>query len=290
MNKLIYMAIMICTLNTSLATAADLDKIIEKGFIEFAVYDNFPPFSYKGDDGRVKGIDIDIGKAIAKELGLQAGFRLFLADESVGDDLRNVVWKGHYLAGDPADVMLHAPYDSNFAIQNDKVSFLQPFYKELIAFAVNTYRIRGAKTLSVFTDELIGVETATLADTYLLSAFGGTLRKSVRHYKTITDAANAMVNKEISAIMANRSELEYSLNQYDHDFIIAKLPTPGLSIDGWELCAAVKRENGKLAQRLNKVIGDLKSNGKIEEILKAHGISHYPASSSKIISPIDEKD
>jgi len=287
LNKTKIIIALICVLNISFAGAADLDKIIEKGFIEFAVYENFPPFSFKGEDGRVKGIDIDIGKAIADKLGVQAGFRLFLADESVGDDLRNMVWKGHYLAGDPADVMLHVPYDPDFAKENDKVAFLQPYYKEMIAFAVNTYRVRSAMTLEVFTEEPIGVENASLADAYLLGAFSGKLRESVKHYKSVNDAAKAMVDKKISAIMANRGELEYSLGKYDHDFVIIKLPTPGLTIDGWELGAAVKADNVKLAQRLNDVIGELKENGKIEAIFKSHGISHKPASSSEIISTVD---
>ena len=283
MSKIKSIIALICFFTISIASAADLEKIIEKGFIEFAVYENFPPFSYKGDDGRVKGIDVDIGKAIAEKLGVQAGFRLFLADESVNDDLRNMVWKGHYLAGAPADVMLHVPYDPDFANENDKVAFLQPYYKELIAFAINTYRVRSAMTLEVFTKELIGVETASLADAYLLGAFSGRLRENVKHYLTVAEAAKAMVDKEISAIMASRGELEYSLGQYKHDFVITKLPTPGLTIDGWKLGPAVKADNVKLAERLNEIVGELKSNGDIEAIFGSHGISHKAADSSQMI-------
>lgn len=273
----------------SFVQAADLEKIIEKDFIEFAVYENFPPFSYKGEDGRIKGIDIEIGKAIANELGVQAGFRLFLADESVGDDLRNMVWKGHYLAGAPADVMLHVPYDENFAKENNKVAFIQPYYKELIAFAVNTYHVRSAKTLEVFTQEPIGVETASLADAYLLGAYSGRLRDKVKHYKTIAEATKAMVDQEISAIMANRSELEYNLNQYQHDFVITKLPTPGLSIDGWELGAAVKSDNVKLIQKLDKMIVKLKNSGKLKEIFQLYGVSYKSAESSKVLLNVDDE-
>lgn len=283
MKKIRIVIALICLFYISVGSAADLAKIIEKGFIEFAVYENFPPFSFKGDDGRVKGIDVEIGKAIADKLGVQAGFRLFLADESVGDDLRNMVWKGHYLAGAPADVLMHVPYEPGFANENEKVAFLQPYYKELIAFAVNTYRVRSAMTLEVFTKEHIGVETASLADAYLLGAYSGRLRENVKHYLTIAEAAQAMVNKEISAIMANRGELEYSLGQYEHDFVITKLATPGLSIEGWELGSAVDVSNVKLAERLNEIVGELKENGKIAAIFNSYGISHKAADSSKII-------
>jgi len=276
--------ILVCLLKTGQLSAANLDEIIENGYIEFAVYENFHPFSFKDENGQKKGIDIDIGKAIARELGVQAGFRMFLADESVDDDLRNMVWKGHYLAGNPVDVMLHVPYDPDFAKKNDQTAFLQPYYKELIAFAINTSRIRSAMTLEVFTKEFIGVETASLADAYLLGAFGGRLRENIKHYQSVIKAAKAMINKEISAVMASRSELEYGLGQYSHNFVFTKLPTPGLTIDSWELCAAVKADNVKLVQKLNDVIGELKRNGKIEEIFKSHGITYNPANFDEIIS------
>lgn len=280
--------VMTLVLFSSGVVAADLDKIIEKGFIEFAVYENFPPFSFKAESGRIEGIDVDIGKAIAKKLEVQAGFRLFLADESLEDDLRNMVWKGHYLAGDPADVMMHVPYDPNFANDNEKVAFLQPYYKELIAFAVNTSRVRSARNLEVFFKEPIGVEIATLADAYLLGAYNGRLRDSVKHYASINDAAKSMVDKEIAAIMANRSELEYSLGQYEHDFVITKLPTPGLNIEGWELSIAVKAESVSLAQRLNEVIGDLKSDGTIEAIFSSYGINFKAAEGSEMLITADQ--
>ena len=264
--------------------AVELDKVLEKDFIEFAVYEDFPPYSYKNDKGRVAGVDVDIARAIAKKLGVQVGFRLFLADESAEDDLRNVVWKGHYLAGGPADVMMHAPYDINFAKDNDKVIFTEPYYREVIAFALDTNRIRIGRDLDVFTRELIGVENASLSDAYLLESYGGELRENVRHYKTVHAAVEAMVNNEIPAIMANRGELEFSLSQFEHDFVVTKIPTPGLSVEGWELSAGVSADSPKLAYKINEIIKQLKASGEIEEIFASHGLSFHPGLSSKLLA------
>ena len=44
-------------------------------------------------------------------------------DENMNDDLRNMVWKGHYLGYGPADVMLHVPVDNRLMAENDKVQF-----------------------------------------------------------------------------------------------------------------------------------------------------------------------
>ncbi len=271
------------SLFASCVYAAGFEKIMEKGFIEFAVYENFPPYSYKDENGQVKGVDVDLGKLIAEKMGVKSGFRLFQADESVEDDLRNLVWKGHYLAGGAADVFLHAPYDVNFAKLNEKVIFTQPYFREVVAFAVNTERVRSARTLEVFATEPIGVETASLSDAYLLGAFSGKLRDSVRHYVTVTDAVYAMVDREVSAVMANRGELEHGLLQHEHDFLVTKLPTPGLSVEGWELCAAVSSENVNLANKLNEVIGELKQSGEIESIFKSHGLSYHPVIDDELL-------
>lgn len=264
--------------------AVELDKIKERDFIQFAVYDNFPPYSYKNEKGRIAGVDVDIARAIGKQLNVQVGFRLFTADESVEDDLRNVVWKGHYLAGDPADVMLHAPYDVNFAKSNDKVIFSGPYYREVVAFAIDTIRLAGVNDLKIFAREPIGVETATISDAYLLGAYGGQLRNNVRHYKTVSDAVAAMMIAEIPAVMANRGELEFNLARHQHDFVIAKIPTPGLNMEGWELSAAVSAEYPELAYQIDKIIKQLRASGEIEAIFKAHGLSYQKPFSSKLLA------
>jgi hypothetical protein len=43
----------------------------------------------------------------------------------MGDDLRNMVWRGHYLGYGPADVMLQVPVDK-FLAHNPQVMILRP--------------------------------------------------------------------------------------------------------------------------------------------------------------------
>jgi hypothetical protein len=78
----------------------------EAGILKVAVYNELAPFSDKG-----QGIDADLGAALAAKLGLKLGLLPFNAGDDVNDDLRNMVWKGHYLGYGPADVMLHVPVD-----------------------------------------------------------------------------------------------------------------------------------------------------------------------------------
>jgi polar amino acid transport system substrate-binding protein len=84
-------------IKTSPAFANSLQEIKAKGQIRAAMYKNVPPFSVN-----VEGIDVDIATALAEKLSVKLDLMWFEADENVDDDLRNVVWKGHYLGGGTA--------------------------------------------------------------------------------------------------------------------------------------------------------------------------------------------
>ena len=89
------------------ASADTLTSVRERGRLRVAVYNDFPPYAMAGG----KGIDADIARAIAAKLGVTAEVVGYNADEDMNDDLRNMVWKGHYLGTQPSDVMMHVPVD-----------------------------------------------------------------------------------------------------------------------------------------------------------------------------------
>ena len=83
------------------AQADGLAAVRERGRLRIAVYNDFPPYSMAGG----KGIDADLGRAIAARLGLAPEVVGYNADEDMNDDLRNMVWKGHYLGTDRKSVV-----------------------------------------------------------------------------------------------------------------------------------------------------------------------------------------
>ena len=123
----------------SFSAKADLAKVKDSGVLKVAVYHDFAPFS----EGRTKttGIDVDIAEALAKKLGVKLSLLPFDAGENVNDDLRNMVWKGHYLGYGPADVMLHVPVDPIVINTNRQVTIFAPYYRETVIMALNTKRI-----------------------------------------------------------------------------------------------------------------------------------------------------
>lgn len=259
------------------AVAGDgLAAIRQRGRLRVAVYNDFPPYAMAGG----KGIDADLARAIAGKLGLSAEVVGYNADEDMNDDLRNMVWKGHYLGTQPADVMMHVPVDEYLARANDKVRIFGAYHRESLALARNPQRVpalagSAAVALEIFTREKIAVETASLADSFLLSALNGRLRENVVHFRTVGEAAAALRSGQVSAVLATRAELEAALRPDDR--VAVDLPKfAELKVDGWPLGMAVKAEERELAEAIAQALGELKADGTVAAIFRRHGISYQP--------------
>lgn len=255
--------------------ADELVALRERGRLRVAVYNDFSPYSKAGG----KGIDADIGRALAARLGLAAEIVGYNADEDVNDDLRNMVWKGHYLGTSPADVMLHVPVDEHLARANDKVRIFGPYHREKLAMARDPARVTrppqgsAAVALDVFTREKIGVETATLPDAFLLGVLNGRLRENVVHFRSVKEAVDALRKGELAAVLAQRSELEDVLRDQSR-IAIDPVGMPELATDSWQIGMAVKAEALALAEALAAAMRDLLADGEIARIFAAHGVSH----------------
>ncbi|TVO65895.1 substrate-binding periplasmic protein [Denitromonas ohlonensis] len=255
------------------ATAADALEIQQPGRLRVAVYADFPPYSAKG-----KGVDIAIGRELAKRMGLTADVVEVTADEDMNDDLRNMVWKGHYLGTRPGDVMLHVPVDQRLAELNDKVRIFAPYHLESLAVARDPARVppvkgSAATALEVFTREKVGVETASLADDFLLGVLNGRLRDNVVHFKTVNDAVAALKAGSIAAVMASRAEIEGALGA-PGNIDVGPVSMPELRIKGWSLGMAVKADSTVLAEALSQAMIDIQRDGTLARIFKEHGITH----------------
>ena len=98
---------LICVALSSYANARSYEDIIESGQITIAVYNDYPPYSFL-QDGEPAGVDIEIGKHIAKGLGVSVEWLWINADENLEDDLRNAIWKGHIITRQKADDVARA--------------------------------------------------------------------------------------------------------------------------------------------------------------------------------------
>lgn len=263
------------SLGVSSLYAAGLDDIKSKGVLSVSLYKDFPPYSYVAD-GKQAGIDVEIANALAAKLGVNSQIRLVGADENVEDDLRNNVWKGHYLGGGVTDVMLHMPVDNAFSEKVDKVKFVAPYQLEQIAFAFDTNKVGKQPTLANFMSEPIGVEIDTLSDLYLLDALQGQISKNIHHYNSLTKATEALKSGEVAGVMGPRGELEGLLLSHPETIQIQSLITPGLARSNWAMGVAVKADNEALVKAINEGMAELVKDGTVKKIFEQYQVTYTP--------------
>jgi ABC-type amino acid transport substrate-binding protein len=250
--------------------SADMAKIRQSGSLKVAVYKDMAPFST--NDG---GIDVDIADALAKKLGLKLALLPFPAGEELGDDLRNMVWKGHYLGYGPADVMLHVPVDRHLIAQNDKVEIFAPYYREAVRLAYSKEAVPRYDGLDSLQGKEIGVEKVSISGVLLLGEGDGRFRDKVRIYPTAVEALQDLKAGKLAGVLAQRSEIE-SVVGADKRFGIDQVQFQRLPAQGWAVGMAVKKDQRELAQALQQAMAELTASGEMGRIFARHGVQ--PAS------------
>jgi ABC-type amino acid transport substrate-binding protein len=237
-----------------------LERIRKRGALVVGVYNDMPPFHAHG-----KGIDVELAGALAKALGLQLSLLPFNADENMNDDLRNMVWKGHYLGYGPADVLMHVPVDRPLMAENPRVSIFAPYYRERVLIARNLQLVPKMESLEAFAGQKIAVPGQTLAGWLLIGADSGKYREQLlTKWKDGVEAAQALQRGEVAAAAGQASELESVLGG-DPRYAIEPLPVPRMR-EGWVVGLAVKKEATDLAQALQGAINELASNGTLKTL------------------------
>ena len=269
--------VLILLLNIALASQAQesgaLARIQEVGVLRVALYKHNYPYSYL-QENQMRGIDVDLARALSERLGLGLStMNLTASDESMADDLRNAVWKGHYLGGGTADVMLHVPVDKAFAEENDQVIIFAPYYREEIVIAHDPTRLSDINSLLVFMQEPIGVELATFADTFLSMAERGRLVSKLRHYPTFRQACQALQQGDVSAVLAQRAQLEACLKDERGRFQLRTVPTP-VKLLSWPVGMAVKEDAMDLKNALSEALSALQDDGRLAAIFQNHGVTY----------------
>lgn len=242
----------------------DMDKIRKSGKLTFAVYDDYAPFS-----GKSGGIDHDLADALAKKLNLKLSLLPFPAGDDIGDDLRNMVWKGHFLGFGPADVMLHVPVDRSVMLKNDKVEIFAPYYRDTVKLVRNVKAIPDLNGIESLEGKKLGAEKVSISSMVLLGE--QSLRENVNIYLTPIEALQKLKDGELDAVVASRSEIE-SVIRGDQRFEVTDAPFSRLPRNGWVVGMAVKKENTELALLLQKAVNDMFDSGEMTALFAKHGV------------------
>jgi len=249
------------------ASATTLAKVRERGTLIVGIYEEMPPFHNAG-----KGIDVELAQALADALGVKMTLLPFHADDSMNDDLRNMVWRGHYLGYGPADVLMHVPVERPLMDANPQTTIFAPYYRERVVLARNLERVPTLDAMSKLAGQSVAVPGQTLAGWLLLGADGGAYTDQLStQWKDGTACARALRRGEVTVAAGLASELESELRG-DARFAIEQMPSPRAPRDGWANGLAVKSDASDLSRALQAAMNQLAQSGRLGAIFASHNV------------------
>lgn len=258
------------------AAARPLDKLGVDGSLSIAVYRDFAPWSWRDSAGTLKGIDVDLGTELARALGLKARFTDFLADESVEDDLRNMVWRGPLIGGSATDLMMHVPTDRRFALQVERCVIGAAYARESFGIACGP-GVDCDVAPPQWAGKRLAAELDSIPDFWLSGGFGGVLRSGVMHHLSGAAAMAALAAGEADVAMASRAQIDHALAGNAAPQLKRRTaPIPALPSPGWDVGLAVKDDSRDLADALDAAIERMSADGTLDRLFAAHGVTRVP--------------
>ncbi len=249
------------------------DDIIDRGFIEIAVYADYAPYSWE-DGGKPRGVDIELGRLIAADLGVEPRFRFVESGENLDADLMNYVWKGAVVGGHVSNLMMRVPYNSDYACRVEQAVFTGQYASETISIAYrkSEYPDGGPKP-AFFRYDTVAVENDSIADFYLSSVVGAAAQDKIHRYPSTARAMEALADGKVMAAMGPQSVLEAGLTP---QLAVHHPPMPGFSVGTWTVGVAVHQSHRDLGYAVDDAIRAGLEDGRIATIHSDYGLTFQP--------------
>jgi ABC-type amino acid transport substrate-binding protein len=233
---------------------SDLARIRANGALKVAVYKDNAPFS-SGPATDMTGLDVSLAEALARQMNLKLSLLPFDAGENMNDDLRNMVWRGHYLGYGPADVMLQVPADRFLANGNPQVTIMAPYMRQSNVLLHDSRRLASAATPEDLKGLPLAAERGAGAASVLMGYGGGLLRNQVSIYPSGVEAAQAVIDGKAAGAFVLRAQAEAALFQRKasvEQFPLSKLNlSNGIADTGWPVGMAIKAAHKDLGAALD---------------------------------------
>ncbi|MCR5687125.1 MAG: basic amino acid ABC transporter substrate-binding protein [Lachnospiraceae bacterium] len=201
----------------------------------------FPPYeSVEGNE--IVGIDADIAKLIADDLGME-----LVIEDMAFDSIIAAVQTGK------ADIAMAGLTITEDRKQN--INFSDPYTEAAQVILVKT-------TSSVQTpDDLeglsIGVQIGTTGDIYAADIAGATIERYSKYF----EAVNALLQDKIDAVIVDREPAKV----FESENPDLKIIDDEFTVE--EYAIGVAKENTELLDNINASLKKLKESGKIDEII-----------------------
>lgn len=236
---------------TELSNSDQVQAIIERGVLRVGVKQDVPNFGYKNpDSGEFEGLEIDIARKIADELGVDIEFTPVTAQT-----------RGPLLDNGQVDLVI-----ATFTITEERkllYNFTTPYYTDAVGFLVNkdsgikTFTDLNGKTIGVAQGSITRTLISELADKYGIAVNFAELGSypelsvSLRAHRTDAFSVDQSI---LSGYIGSKSELmDFSFSASDYGIV-------------------TKLSNKDLDNYLNSLVEKWTSDGSLQAIYDANGL------------------
>lgn len=232
----------------SAAAAGDI-KLVTDGKLTIATSPDYPPFENL-ENGEYVGLDIEIAKAVAAELGLEPEFKTLQFDAILPA----------IAAGGQADMGISGiTVDPERAKQ---VDFSTTYYIDDQAIAVmkdSTVTADNADEALNAEGVKIAVQSGTTGETYVQENYPNA---TAQPYGNSTDAFAAMQSGQADAVCTNKAVVDKMLaDAYQDATVVKSIAT------GEEYAIAVSKDNQALTAAIDDALAKLAADGTIDQLI-----------------------
>lgn len=225
------------------AAESNLDVILKNGYITFATEGTYSPYSFHDDDDNLVGFDVEVAKAIAEKLGVEARFT-------------ETQWDG-IIAG--LDAKKYDAIANQVSITEERLAkylFSVPY-----TYAYGVVIVNGDNEDINSFEDLNGKSVAlTVTSNWaeLAESYGGVI------------AATNGFNESIQLVIQNRADATVNDNVTFYDFL-AQQPDANVKIvatseESTQSAILIRQEDTELQEAINKALEELIAEGKLTEI------------------------
>lgn len=227
------------------APTPTVDKIKADGKIVMLTNAGFPPFEYTAG-GEVAGVDVDIAREIAKDLGVEL-------------EIQDMAFEGIVTAIKSGKGSMGIAGMSITEERLENVDFSVEYVKSKL-FVLVTSKETEIKAPADLTGKTIGVQTGTTSDIFASGVEGA----EISRFGTFLDAATALKSGKVRAVVVDELTSDEILAA-NKDLV--RLADP-LAEEAYAIC--VQKGNTTLLDAINSTLNRLLSEGKIDEFIFNH--------------------
>ena len=230
-----------------------MQQIRESGKLVMYTNAAFPPYEFLGENGEITGVDVEIGKAIAEELGVT-----LKVNNANFDGIVSAIASGK---GDVGIAGITITDE-----RSQRVDFSEP-YIESVQYLILS-QDSEIQVLEDLASKTVGAQTGTTGYLYLDDQNRDGLMTdqpcNLLAYQTPTDAMVALSEGKLDAVVVDQLVAE-QLAKSQPNFIAIPLITASGEQVKEECGVAVAKGNEDLLAVINQVIEQMKSDGSIDQ-------------------------